>query len=124
MSETNAFGNLVRKRREQLELGLRHLAARVRISWSYLSQLERFSDRMSPPSEGVLAELAEALELDQDELARAAGRVPQAVERAILRPGWFELIRSAAYGRPEVTADELARLMRTSRASRTRAQPK
>ncbi len=68
------LGRRIRRRREELGIGLRELAYQVGLSPGYLSQLENGIAR--PPGEDRIRALAEALDEDADELLSLAGRAP------------------------------------------------
>lgn len=69
-----AFGPRLRELRKQAGLSQRELAEKIGVSFTYLSKIE--SGVMPPPSEKVLGKLAEALNIDEDELLTLAGKIP------------------------------------------------
>lgn len=94
----NAFGSYIRNRREELlktdsDYSVRKLAAKIGVQPSYISKVER--DEVSPPSEGTIIRLAEALQEDPDVLLALAGKVSAELREVIIkRPKLFaEMIR-------------------------------
>lgn len=80
MASTSApetFGDRVRAARLNKEMGLRELARLIDKAPSYLNDIE-YSRRV--PSEGVVRQLCEALDLDVDVMLAAAGRVGEGAE--------------------------------------------
>jgi transcriptional regulator with XRE-family HTH domain len=74
-----SLGDVIRSKREFLgrgsrEFSIRKVAARAEISSTYLIQLEE--DRISSPSESVLKNLAEELNLDARGLILSTGQIP------------------------------------------------
>ena len=67
------FGALVRRLREERDIGLRPFARMIGVSATYLSKIER--DELPPPAEERVKEIARLLERDPDELLALAGRV-------------------------------------------------
>jgi transcriptional regulator with XRE-family HTH domain len=72
-TRAEALGALVRKLRRGRGENLEKLAKRIPMSPSNLSRLEL--GKQGPPADEVIESLATALEVDADELLRAAGRV-------------------------------------------------
>lgn len=72
------LGQVLRDSRVALDFGLREFAKRLDITPSYLSDIE--CDRRVP-SEEVLSNLAQALDLELDHLMALAGRVGDDAER-------------------------------------------
>lgn len=68
-----SFGSTIRREREAQEMTLCELARQIGISIAYLSRIER--ERENPPPDRLVAALADALGLSQDELFAAARRV-------------------------------------------------
>jgi len=66
-----SFGEIVRRRREQLKLTQDQVSARVGISKPYLSNIETERAK-NPPSDEVLGRLERALEFSEGELRRMA----------------------------------------------------
>lgn len=76
------LGDRIRKRRVELTLGLRTLAADLGVSPSYVSDIE--NDRRVP-SEDVLKAISARLSLDYDELMALAGRFGEDADRYMRR---------------------------------------
>src|SRR5579859_5509379 len=76
------LGDRIRKRRVELTLGLRALAADLGVSPSYVSDIE--NDRRVP-SEDVLKAIGARLLLDYDELMALAGRFGEDADRYMRR---------------------------------------
>ncbi|WP_052348157.1 DNA methyltransferase [Imhoffiella purpurea] len=70
----------IRHRRESLGLSLRNTAGRCGVDPAHLSRVEAGT---TPPSETLLARLAEVLELPRDELLLVAGRLPPSLRRIV-----------------------------------------
>jgi putative DNA methylase len=75
-----AIHDVIKTRREQLGLSLRAAAARCRIDPAHLSRVESGA---APPSETLLARLAEVLEIPLDELLLIAGRLPPSLRQLV-----------------------------------------
>ena len=129
MTETpTPFGQTVRKRREEIGLGLRELARQVPMAAAYLSKIER--GQFKPPAEEKIVKIADILDLDRDELLGLAGRVATDLEEAIRqRPGpmakavrAFSLFPSAGSDQwsasEEVADPELADAIRSIEANK------
>ena len=69
-----SFGSTIRREREAQEMTLCELAQQIGISIAYFSRIER--ERENPPPDRLVAALAYALGLSQDELFAAARRLP------------------------------------------------
>ncbi len=69
-----AFGNYIRRQREDRELTLTEVARQLEISIAYLSRIER--ERENPPPDRLISALAGALNLPPDDLFAAARRLP------------------------------------------------
>jgi transcriptional regulator with XRE-family HTH domain len=85
------FGSRVRELRKAKELSQRALADQLGISFTYLSKVESEKlDFAQYPSEGLIRELAAALEADVDELLLLAKKIPSDIrDRVIERPDAF-----------------------------------
>ena len=85
------FGERVRQLRLEKSWSLRDLAARVDVGFTYLSRVENerlnFGDY---PSDALIHRLAEALDVNEDELVILAERVPERIRSRVLeRPEVF-----------------------------------
>ena len=73
------FGKLVSKRRQELKMSQVELAGKIRksdggsISAQYLNDIEH--ERRKPPSDELLEQFAEALDVSYDYLSALAGRL-------------------------------------------------
>lgn len=72
------LGDIINMARVEKRLGLRALARQLDITPSYLSDIE---NNRRIPSEAVLRDLSNALDLDFDRLMQRAGRVGEDVEQ-------------------------------------------
>ena len=83
-SRALALGALVRKRRRDKGLTLGQLAKLIPMSASNLSRVELGSQ--GPPADESIERIAAALDIDADELLKAAGRAGsgQSFEQAVL----------------------------------------
>src|SRR5580700_8759642 len=68
------FGTILRNWRTGAGKGLRELAKKTGMSFTYLAKIER--GELAPPSEKKLLRLAKVLGRSSDELLNAAGRLP------------------------------------------------
>ena len=75
------FGQRLRRRRAELGMTQRQVAADVELDFTYLSKLE--NGRGEVPGEASVRRLAGVLSLDEEELLALAGKVPNQIrERA------------------------------------------
>jgi HTH-type transcriptional regulator, competence development regulator len=103
-----SFGATVRQGRERMEIGLREMAKRVKVSPTYLSKVER--DELPPPAEDKVKKIALILGRDEDELLALAGRVASDLKDIIRRhPREMASFLRAANG---LTVEDMARLAR------------
>ena len=85
------FGELIASRRKALGLSQKELAARIRreddghISPQYLNDLER--NRRNPPSEYLLRQFAQALDLPSEFLFYVVGQLPEDLRDQSDQPG-------------------------------------
>jgi len=118
MNDDLSFGQLIQRRRQELNLTQRETAKRVTdrlkqedrrgFDFTYLSKIE--NGRMPPPSAPAIRHLAAVLEMDPDELLAAAGKVPKDVGETLMSsPGARAFFRSAADG--NLSEDEWRRLI-------------
>ena len=75
------FGQLLKELRFEARLTQKEVAAAAYIDVTYLSKLE--NDRLEPPAEGTILNLAGALDTDPDNLLLAARKVPKDVREII-----------------------------------------
>jgi transcriptional regulator with XRE-family HTH domain len=76
-----AFGNVVRARRTELEIGLNDMASRLGISPGYWSRVERNLD--PPPSDEVVERTAAILGIPLDQIFVEAQRLPPDMRKDI-----------------------------------------
>ncbi len=102
------LGEVLYDARVAADLSLRDLAKKLNISPSYISDIE---NARRVPSEDVMKQIAEALELDFDDLMARAGRVGEQAERYFKQhPTAGALFRKISDRRP--TEDVLQRLLK------------
>jgi len=107
--ESNQLGNFVREQRERLGLSQRELATRAGVDNSYVSYLER--GKYKDASQRILRQLAEALEVDPEDLYVVSGYVtPQSL------PGFAAYLR-AKYEMSDEAARELTEFFNVFAAS-------
>ena len=82
MSES--FGTYLRRKRKQKKMSQRALAGEVDINFTYLSKVENDVPGFSSLSEPTLEKLADALEVDPDEMITRAGKIPSDVKRMLV----------------------------------------
>ena len=81
-NQNSTLGELVRHRRMAKDLSLRELARRLDRAPSYLNDIEH---NRRIPSEAVLRQICEVLELDVDEMLSVAGRLGEDAEHYLKR---------------------------------------
>jgi len=86
------FGARLRELRQQASLSQRELADSIGINFTYLSKIE--SGVMPPPSEKVILGLAEALNVDKDELLVLAGKIPADIAQILKNREALQFLRS------------------------------
>lgn len=87
----DSFGEFLRHLRKQRKKTQRMLAREVGVDFTYLSKVENDQPGFSTVSEETLARLADALEVDPDEMITRAGKVPSDVKRMLVED--FSLIK-------------------------------
>ena len=93
--EAVEFGKHLRAVRQQQGMSLRSLAHLSKISLGYMHQIE--TGKASVPTPGRIAAFAKWLRVDGDELAAAAGKVPDDVIRLLTaRPALCGVLRRLA----------------------------
>ena len=89
------FGKHLRSARQQQNMSLRSLAHLSQISLGYMHQIE--TGKASIPTPARIAEFAKWLKIDGDELAAAAGKVPDDVIQALVKkPALCAVVRKLA----------------------------
>lgn len=80
MAPPKTFGQIIRDKRQEMSLSQKELAAKIKkdngdaISPQYQNDIE--FDRRDPPSESMIEQYAEILQLPKESLILAAGKVP------------------------------------------------
>jgi transcriptional regulator with XRE-family HTH domain len=88
------FGKILKENRMNAGLTLREFAGRINISPGYLSDLE--NEKVAPPSETVILDMARALAVDKNELLNAAEKVdPEVAEYVAHEPRAADFLRMA-----------------------------
>ena len=81
----DSFGKTLRNMRLQAKVGLRELATLINKSPGYLSDVEL--DRVPPPSEAMILDIAKALNVNKKDLLKAAKKVdPEQSEYVVDKP--------------------------------------
>lgn len=85
------FGQRVRELRRAKNLGQRALAAKVGVSFTYVSRIENENLDFGPyPSEELIVKIAAALDADADDLMLLAKKIPEPIRQRVLeRPDAF-----------------------------------
>lgn len=88
------FGKTLKENRHKAGMGLREFAGRIGISPGYLSDLE--NEKVAPPSEKLILDMARTLGIEKDELLRAADKVdPEVSEYVAHEPRAADFLRMA-----------------------------
>ena len=102
------LGEAVRDRRVEKDLSLRDLAKLIDIAPSYLSDIE--NDRRVP-SEEIIHNIAQALDMDADDLMARSGRLGEEAERYMKKhPAAGILFRKISTTR--LNEDDLRKLLK------------
>lgn len=108
------FGTVVRRERENLEIGLREMARKIGVSPTYLSKVER--DEFPPPAEDKVVAIAKILGRDPDELLALAGKVSSDLTEIIRRhPRTMASFLRSVNG---LTAEQMKRLTEEARKAK------
>jgi len=90
----HVFGKILKEKRMNTGLSLREFAGRVGISPGYLSDLE--NEKVAPPSEKLILDMARTLGIEKDELLKAAEKVdPEVAEYVAHEPRAADFLRMA-----------------------------
>jgi transcriptional regulator with XRE-family HTH domain len=90
----DSFGKVLRNMRLKAQIGLRELAAKIKKSPGYLSDVEL--DRVPPPSEAMILDIAKALNVNKKDLLMAAKKVdPELSEYVVDQPMVADFLRMA-----------------------------
>jgi len=118
------FGKILKENRLNAGIGLRELAGRVRISPGYLSDLE--NEKVPPPSEKVILDMACALGVDKMVLLKAASKVdPELSDYVAHEPRAADFLRMAkeqGYGNGDW--ERLKQLARIARLGKMKEEEK
>ena len=80
----DSFGKFLRRMRKQKGKSQRALADEAGINFTYLSKVENDVPGFSSLSEPTLEKLADALDVDADEMITRAGKIPSDVKRMLV----------------------------------------
>ena len=90
----HTFGNILSRLRREAGIGLRELARLVDKSAGYLSDVE--NNHVPPPSEEVILTIAAALNVDKNQLLRAAQKMDPEITHYVARqPQAADFLRMA-----------------------------
>ena len=89
---SQSFGQRLRDLRQKLGLTLKELEARANVNYTYLSKIE--NGILPPPSEKVVIQLAEALNVEREELLLLAGILPPDIIEKLKDPKFLKTLRS------------------------------
>ncbi len=78
---TKQFGGKLRELRKRAGMTQRELADKVNVSFTYISKIE--NGAMPPPSKKTLFRLADALNIDREELLILAGKIPSDIAQML-----------------------------------------
>ena len=93
-TDNDFFGKVLRNLRLDAKIGLRELAASVKISPGYLSDIEQ--GNVPPPKVTVVLEMANALGIDKGVLLSAARKIDPDLSSYITeKPGVADFLRMA-----------------------------
>jgi transcriptional regulator with XRE-family HTH domain len=79
-----SFGRYLRRKRKEKGKSQRTLASETGINFSYLSKVENDVPGFASLSEPTLERLADALDVDPDEMITRAGKIPTDVKRMLV----------------------------------------
>jgi len=118
------FGKTLKENRLNAGIGLRELAGRVGISPGYLSDLE--NEKVPPPSEKVILDMASALGVDKMVLLKAASKVdPELSDYVAHEPRAADFLRMAKeQGYENGDWERLKQLARIARLGKTEEEKK
>ena len=86
-----SFGKFLRRKRKKKGKSQRALAGEAGINFTYLSKVENDVPGFTSLSEPTLEKLADALDVDQDEMITRAGKIPSDVKKMLVDD--FSLIK-------------------------------
>ena len=76
------LGETIKNKRKVLGMTQKELASKVEVDFSYISKIEKGNAKM--PSKEVLAKVAQALELNENELYFRNNQIPDGVHQIII----------------------------------------
>jgi len=76
----DTFGNTIREMRGERGYSIKQLATNLKVNYTYLSKIEN-NERI--PSEDFIERIAEAFNVDAEELKLQAGKIPEDVKRIL-----------------------------------------
>jgi transcriptional regulator with XRE-family HTH domain len=119
------FGQRVRELRRGKNLGQRALAAKVGVSFTYISRVETESlDFGRYPSEELIRKLAKALDAEADELLLLAKKIPEPIrQRVLARPDAFRKLAALDDETLDLVLAEAESLGRKGDGRRKRKSP-
>jgi transcriptional regulator with XRE-family HTH domain len=119
------FGQRVRELRRAKNLGQRALAAKVGVSFTYISRVETESLDYGPyPSEELIRKLAKALHAEADELLLLAKKIPEPIRQRVLeRPDAFRKLAALDDETLDLVLAEAESLGRKGDGRRKRKSP-
>lgn len=105
------FGETVRNKRLDKNIGLNNFAKMVGVSAPFISKME--VGDWNAPSEATIIKIAEILEMDKDELLALAGKVGSDLQNRVLEnPAMFaSLLRKATPQKLEKNYDKIIQLL-------------
>ncbi len=80
----DSFGKYLRRLRKRKKKSQRALADEAGINFTYLSKVENDVPGFSSLAEPTLEKLADALDVDPDEMITRAGKIPSDVKRMLV----------------------------------------
>ncbi|NND71097.1 MAG: helix-turn-helix transcriptional regulator [Rhodothermales bacterium] len=86
-----SFGKYLRRKRKKKNMSQRALASEAEVNFTYLSKVENDVPGFSTVSESTLKKMADALDVDADEMITRAGKVPSDVKQMLVDD--FSLIK-------------------------------
>lgn len=89
-----SFGSRIRELRQSKNLTLRALAAKLKVTFTYLSKIENQKLSFGEfPSDELIVKLARVLDADPDELPLLAEKIPNSIRKRVLeRPDVFRKV--------------------------------
>ena len=79
-----SFGKYLRRKRKQKKMSQRALASEADINFTYLSKVENDVPGFSSLAEPTPEKIADALDVDPDEMITRAGKIPADIKRMLV----------------------------------------